>query len=74
MTYSITAITHRARLSVAISQSAATQCYVATNPALGAVSGQYFADCNIAKPRADAEDPSLAKRLWDESEKIAMAQ
>ena len=37
------------------------------NPTLGAVSGQYFADCNIAKPRADAEDPSLAKRLWDVS-------
>jgi WW domain-containing oxidoreductase len=57
-----------------IPQVAATQCYVATNPTLGAVSGQYFADCNIAKPRADAEDPSLAKRLWDVSEKIAMAQ
>jgi WW domain-containing oxidoreductase len=55
-------------------QGAATQCYVATNPTLGAVSGQYFVDCNIAKPRADAEDPSLAKRLWDVSEKIAMAQ
>ncbi len=54
-----------------IPQGAATQCYVATNPALGAVSGQYFADCNIAKPRADAEDPSLAKRLWDVSEKIS---
>ncbi len=40
-----------------IPQGAATQCYVATNPTLGAVSGQYFADCNIAKPRADAEDP-----------------
>ena len=43
-----------------IPQGAATQCYVATNPALAAVSGQYFADCNIAKPRADADDPSLA--------------
>ena len=57
-----------------IPQGAATQCYVATNPALGAVSGQYFADCNIAKPRADAEDPWLAQRLWDVSEKIAIAQ
>jgi NAD(P)-dependent dehydrogenase (short-subunit alcohol dehydrogenase family) len=56
-----------------IPQGAATQCYVATNPALAAVSGQYFADCNIAKPRADAEDPALAKRLWDVSEKIAAA-
>ena len=54
-----------------IPQGAATQCYVATNPALAAVSGQYFADCNIAKPRAYAEDLSLAKRLWAVSEKIA---
>jgi NAD(P)-dependent dehydrogenase (short-subunit alcohol dehydrogenase family) len=56
-----------------IPQGAATQCYVATNPALAAVTGQYFVDCNIAKPRADAEDLSLAKRLWDVSEKIASA-
>ena len=55
-----------------IPQGAATQCYVATNPALAAISGQYFADCNIAKPRADAEDAALAQRLWDVSEKIAM--
>ena len=55
-----------------IPQGAATQCYVATNRALAAVSGQYFADCNIAKPRADAEDPLLARRLWDISEKIAV--
>jgi WW domain-containing oxidoreductase len=56
-----------------IPQGAATQCYVAANPALEAVSGQYFVDCNIAKPRADAEDPALAKRLWDVSERIATA-
>ena len=56
-----------------IPQGAATQCYVATNPALAAVSGQYFADCNIAKPRADAEDRAIANRLWDVSEKIVTA-
>lgn len=56
-----------------IPQGAATQCYVATNPALAAVTGKYFADCNIANPRADAEDSSLANRLWDVSEKIAVA-
>jgi hypothetical protein len=56
-----------------IHQGAATQCYVATNPALAAVSGRYFADCNTAKPRADADDPSLASRLWYVSEKIALA-
>src|SRR5271157_3437615 len=29
-----------------IPEGAATQCYVTTNPALAAVSGEYFADCN----------------------------
>jgi WW domain-containing oxidoreductase len=51
-------------------QGAATQCYVATNPTLATVSGQYFSDCNIAKPRGDADDVALAKRLWTKSEEI----
>ena len=52
-------------------QGAATQCYVATNPELATVSGAYFADCNIAEPTKMAQDPALAARLWDESERIA---
>ncbi len=54
-----------------VAQGAATQVYVATNPALATVSGQYFADCNITAPRADAEDPATAKNLWKVSEQIA---
>jgi len=68
----------RAALSVAAplvlksaAQGAATQCYVATNPELATVSGAYFADCNIAEPTKLAQDPALAARLWDESERIA---
>ena len=53
-----------------IAQGAATEVYVATNPQLRGISGQYFADCNIARPRADAEDPLLAQKLWDVSEQI----
>ena len=53
-----------------IPQGAATQCYVAANPGGGAVSGEYWADCNIAKCRAEATDPALAAKLWDVSEKI----
>ena len=51
-------------------QGAATQCYVATHPQLAGVSGEYFVDCNIAKPSSLARDAALAARLWDESEKI----
>lgn len=53
-----------------IAQGAATQCYVAVHPAVAGVSGCYFADCNLATPRPDAEDPSIGPRLWAASEAI----
>lgn len=53
-----------------IPQGAATQCYCATHPDALAHSGSYFADSNVAKPRADAEDPELARKLWERSEEI----
>jgi WW domain-containing oxidoreductase len=53
-----------------IPEGAATQCYVATRPDLAGVSGEYFADCNIAKPSALGRDAALATRLWQESERI----
>ncbi len=53
-----------------IAQGAATQTYVAVNPGAAGLSGQYFADCNVAKPRPDAEDAALAEKLWVESERI----
>jgi WW domain-containing oxidoreductase len=56
-----------------VAQGAATQVYVATNPALAAVSGEYFADCNVATPRADALSTATAKRLWEVSEQIVAA-
>jgi WW domain-containing oxidoreductase len=54
-----------------IPEGAATSCYVAVNPTAADVNGQYFSDCNIARPRAEADDPALAARLWELSEKIA---
>jgi WW domain-containing oxidoreductase len=53
-----------------IEQGAATQLYVATRPELAQVSGQYFADCNVAEARADADNEDLARRLWETSERI----
>jgi len=53
-----------------IPQGAATQCFVATQPSLEKISGEYFVDCNIGKPSALARDAALAARLWDESERI----
>jgi WW domain-containing oxidoreductase len=54
-----------------IPEGAATSCYVAASPVVEGLSGQYFSDCNIAKPRADADDPALAMQLWELSETIA---
>ncbi len=56
-----------------VGQGAATEVYVATNPKLAGVSGEYFADNNIATPRRDARDPALAAKLWTISEQIVAA-
>ncbi len=53
-----------------IPEGAATQCYVATRPELASVSGEYFADCNVAESSAISHDAALATRLWEESERI----
>jgi NAD(P)-dependent dehydrogenase (short-subunit alcohol dehydrogenase family) len=52
-------------------QGAATTCYVATNPALTHVSGEYFADCNPAEQGAHQTDTEMAAKLWEVSTKLA---
>jgi NAD(P)-dependent dehydrogenase (short-subunit alcohol dehydrogenase family) len=54
-----------------VEQGAATQCYVAVHPGVARISGQYFDDCNVAAPRADAADAATARKLWEVSEAIA---
>ena len=56
--------------SKSIPQGTATQCFAAVHPASASLSGAYLADCQVALPRAEADDPALASRLWDESERI----
>jgi len=53
-----------------VPQGAATEVYVAVHPGVATTSGAYFADANLATPRADADDPALAKKLWEVSESI----
>jgi WW domain-containing oxidoreductase len=53
-----------------VAQGAATEVYVAVHPGAAATSGAYFADCNVARPRADADDPALARRLWEVTERL----
>jgi NAD(P)-dependent dehydrogenase (short-subunit alcohol dehydrogenase family) len=51
-------------------QGAATQVHAAVHPAMAGVSGAYLADCNLARPRPDADDPALARRLWEVTERL----
>jgi NAD(P)-dependent dehydrogenase (short-subunit alcohol dehydrogenase family) len=54
-----------------VPQGAATQCYVATHPGVETANGEYFADCNVARPSRYATDPALAERLWHVSTELA---
>ena len=51
-----------------VEQGAATSCYVATNPALGATSGHYFEDCNaVTVNQGHLHDRLMAEKLWQVS-------
>lgn len=55
-----------------IEEGAATSCYVATSPLLGATSGEYFEDCNAVTVHGDnhMHDREQASRLWVVSEEL----
>jgi NAD(P)-dependent dehydrogenase (short-subunit alcohol dehydrogenase family) len=55
-----------------IEEGAATSCYVATSPLLGATSGEYFEDCNAVTVLGDnhMHDREQASRLWVTSEEL----
>jgi WW domain-containing oxidoreductase len=59
--------------SKTIAQGAATQCYVAANPEVSDVTGQYFSDCAVTEPSEAAQDDDLGERLWTASEKLIAA-
>jgi NAD(P)-dependent dehydrogenase (short-subunit alcohol dehydrogenase family) len=54
-------------------RGAATSCYLASNPALARVTGQYFADCNPADQSDYQKDPAMAAKLWQVSEDLTRA-
>jgi len=51
-------------------QGAATSAYVATNPGLRGVTGQYFVDCNPEEPSEHQRDTAMAAKLWEISEDL----
>jgi WW domain-containing oxidoreductase len=43
---------------------------VAAHPSVAGISGEYFMNCNIAKPSKFGRDDAMAERLWEVSERI----
>jgi NAD(P)-dependent dehydrogenase (short-subunit alcohol dehydrogenase family) len=52
-------------------KGAETMVYLATEPEGAAVTGGYFVKCHTATPTAAAQDDAAARRLWEESARIA---
>lgn len=50
---------------------AKTIVYLASSPEVTDVSGKYFYKCRVATPTAQAQDDAAARRLWQETEKLA---
>ncbi|CAH8275614.1 unnamed protein product [Arabidopsis lyrata] len=61
-------------LTAIVTGGAATTCYVALNPQVAGVTGEYFLDSNIAKPLPLVKDTELAKKVWDFSTKLTDSQ
>lgn len=53
-----------------IPQGSATSCYVVANPAAAAVTGEYWADCNVTTSSPKGQDDALAAALWEKTEQI----
>jgi hypothetical protein len=51
-------------------KGARTSVYLASSPDVEGVTGEYFVSCKPAKADPLAQDPALAKQLWDESARL----
>lgn len=52
-------------------EGAKTLIYLASSPEVAGTSGEYFYECKIATPTAEARNDADARRLWEISEEIA---
>jgi NAD(P)-dependent dehydrogenase (short-subunit alcohol dehydrogenase family) len=61
----------KALFAISPEKGAQTIVYLASSPEVNAISGEYFYKCQPATPTAGGRDDEAAKRLWDESAKLA---
>ncbi len=52
-------------------KGAQTSVYLATSTDVAGISGDYFASCEAKKPSAAAQNPEIASKLWEFSEKVS---
>jgi len=52
-------------------KGAETMIYLASSPEVSGSNGLYFYKSRPATPTPEARDPESAKRLWEESERLA---
>src|SRR6059036_5283 len=52
-------------------KGAETPIYLAVSPDVERVTGQYFANKHVREPSREAQDPNLARRLFDVSKELA---
>jgi NAD(P)-dependent dehydrogenase (short-subunit alcohol dehydrogenase family) len=52
-------------------KGAETIVYLASSPEVAEVTGEYFAECHPARTSGAAQDDNAARRLWEESARIA---
>lgn len=53
-----------------IDKGSRTSIYLCSSPEVENISGEYFVDCKIAKPKPYAQDDAAAKRLWEISQQM----
>jgi NAD(P)-dependent dehydrogenase (short-subunit alcohol dehydrogenase family) len=52
-------------------KGARTLVYLATSPEVANITGGYFTRCRLMPPSRDAENDAAARRLWDETARLA---
>ena len=52
-------------------RGARTLVHLASSPEVAEVTGGYFVRCRLTRPSRAAEDDAAARRLWDETARIA---
>jgi NAD(P)-dependent dehydrogenase (short-subunit alcohol dehydrogenase family) len=62
------------RFALSPEQGAETLVYLASSPEVANVTGQYFDKCRPATPSREAQDDAKARRLWEETARLAQIE